>query len=507
VQLNRRTFLGAASALAAIPALAACGGGSGGGGERMRVAFPGGGSRESLDPHVVPQFVDQARAKACFDTLTGWTQQMSAEPRLAEAVEPDATGTRWRIRLREATWHDGRPLTPDDVLFTFRRIADPATTASAASLFRRIDFADSRTRGAREVEVVLGAADFTFPLWLGAPGTEIVRAGTGRVDAPVGTGPFRFVSFTPGGPAVYARNDAYWDGPAPAPELEFVPIDDEQARLGALLSGQVAYAHDLRPASARQIEQQSGRAALLTAPQSTTQFLNLRVDRPPFSDPRVREAVRIGIDRAALVRIVLLDTGQVGNDLFGGPDLQYYPSGVPQTVRDVGRARALLREAGAVGTPVELQTSGSDPNFQPAANLVAEQLAEIGLRATPRVLDSATYFSAVRESGSASFTRTGTLPVPDFIGRRRLSSADNSNYTGYRSDEIDRLYAEAVANPEEDARAANLERIQTLLRSDSGALVWATSNWNVGVADGVTGIAAAKPNSHLWGRFDKAAAG
>ncbi|OLL74437.1 MULTISPECIES: ABC transporter substrate-binding protein [unclassified Pseudonocardia] len=506
MQLTRRTFLGAA-ALAAIAAPAACGDGSGGGGERLRVAFPGGGSRESLDPHVVPQFVDQARAKACFDTLTGWTQSMTAEPRLAEVVEPDATGARWRIRLREATWHDGRPLTPDDVLSTFRRIADPATTASAASLFGGIDFAASRAAGPRDVEIVLGAPDFTFPLWLGAPGTEIVPAGTTGFGAPVGTGPFRFVSFEPGGTAVYVRNDAYWDGPAPSPELEFVPIDDEQARLGALLSGQVAYAHDLRPASARQIEQQAGRATLLTAPQSTSQFLNLRIDRPPFSDPRVREAVRIGIDREALVRIVLLGTGQVGNDLFGGPDLQYYPSDAPRTTRDVERARALLREARATDTTVELQTSGSDPNFQPAANLVAEQLTEIGLRATPRVLDSATYFSAVRESGVASFTRTGTLPIPDFIGRRRLSSADNSNYTGYRSTEIDRLYAEAVADPDEDARAANLGRIQAMLRADSGALVWATSNWNVGIAAGVTGIAAAKPNSHLWGRFDRAAAG
>ena len=504
--LSRRAFLGGAAALAAVPALAACGGGSGGGGERLRVAFPGGGSRESLDPHAVPQFVDQARAKACFDTLTGWTQEMTAQPRLAESIEPDATGTRWRIRLRETSWHDGRPLTGDDVLFTLRRIADPATSASAASLFGGVDLTASRANG-RDVEVALTAPDFLFPLWLGAPGTEIVPAGSTALARPVGTGPFRFVSFEPGGPAVYARNDAYWDGAPPSRELEFVPIDDEQARLGALLSGQVGYAHDLRPASARQVEQQAGRATLLSAPQSTSQFLNLRVDRPPFADPRVREAVRIGIDREALVRVVLLGTGQVGNDLFGGPGLRYYPADVPQVPRDVERARALVREAGATDVAFELQTSGSDPNFQPAATLVAEQLAEIGLRATPRVLDSQTYFSAVRESGVSSFTRTGTLPIPDFIGRRRLSTSDNSDYTGHRNPEIDRLFAAAVATPDEDARATGLERIQTLLRAGSGALVWATSNWNVGVGTGVTGIETAKPNSHLWGRFDKATTG
>ncbi|MFP5019589.1 ABC transporter substrate-binding protein [Pseudonocardia phyllosphaerae] len=500
--LSRRRFLGTTAALAAIPALAACGGGPGAS-DRLRVAFPGGGSRESLDPHLATQFVDQARAKACFDTLTGWTQEMTAQMRLAETVEPDATGRRWRIRLRQATWHDGSPLTGDDVLYTFRRIADPATKGSAASLFKGVDFTASRSTGPREVEVVLAAPDFTFPLWLGAPGAEIVRAGTTDFTKPVGTGPFRVQSFTPGGATVYTRNDAYWDGAPPSAELEFVPIEDEQARLGALLSGQVAYAHDLRPASARQVQGQPGRAALLTAPQSTSQYLNLRVDRPPFADPRVREAVRVGIDREALVRVVLLGTGQVGNDVFGGPELQYYPD-IPQVTRDVGRARALLREARAENLAFELQTSGSDANFGPAATLAAEQLAEIGLRATPRVLDAPTYFTAVRTSGVASFTRSGTFPIPDFIGRRRLSKADNSNYTGYRSTEIDKLYAAAVSRRDESARAADLERVQTLLRNDSGALVWALSDWNVGVAAGLSGIEAAKPNSHLWGRFDKA---
>ncbi|MFG1634168.1 ABC transporter substrate-binding protein [Pseudonocardia alni] len=504
--VSRRHLLGAAAALAAAPALAACGGGTGGGGARMRVAFPGGGTRESLDPHVVPQFVDQARARACFDTLTGWSQQMTAQPRLAESIGPDATGTRWRIRLRDTTWHDGRPLTGEDVLFTLRRLADDATSATAASLFATVDHTASTARG-RDAEIVLSAPNFLFPLSLGAPGTEIVPAGTTSFGNPIGTGPFRFVSFEPGGPAVYARNDAYWDGAPPAPELEFTPIDDEQARLGALLSGQVAYAHDLRPASARQVEQQAGRAVLLSAPQSTTQFLNLRVDRPPFSDPRVREAVRIGIDREALVRIVLLDTGRPGNDLFGGPDLQYFPTGVPQVTRDVARARALLREAGAENVAVELQTSGSDANFGPAATLVAEQLTEIGLRATPRTLDSQTYFVTVRQEGVSSFTRTGTLPIPDYIGRRRLTGSNENQYTGYREPEIDRLYAAAVATPDEAARTTLLERIQTTLRADSGALVWGTSNWNVGIADGVTGVENARPNSLLWARFDKAAAG
>lgn len=490
--------------MAALP-LAACAGSPSGSGEALRVAFASGGAKETLDPHVLPLYVDQARAKACFDTLAGWSQEMTAEPRLAESWEPDATGTRWRIRLRRTTFHDGRPLTAADVLYSFRRIADPATTGIAAALFRGVEFAASRAVSDTEVEIVLGAPNFLFPLSWGAPGAEIVPQGTTSFSRPVGTGPFRFDSFTPGGPARYTANEAYWNGAPPSPSLEFVPIDDEEARLGALLSGQVAYAHDLRAASAVRLERDS-RTRVLSAPAAATQSLALKVDRPPFSDPRLREAVRYGLDREALVRVVLLGRGVAGNDMFGR-DLQYYPSQVPQVSRDVERARSLVREAGAEGQAVELQTSGADPVFDAASSLVADQLAEIGLRVTPRALPSEGYFKQIQKVGVFSQASTGTLPIPDYIGRRIVSSATSYRFTGYTSPEIDRLYAAAVATSDEAARTSSLTRVQELLRADSGLLVWASRNWDVGVSADLQGIDQARPNTAAWARFDTARLG
>jgi peptide/nickel transport system substrate-binding protein len=454
---------------------------------------------------VLPLYVDQARAKACFDTLTGWSQEMTPEPRLAESWEPDATGRRWRIRLRRSTFHDGRPLTAADVLYSFRRIADPATTGIAAALFRGVDFAASRAVSDTDVEVVLGSPNFLFPLSWGAPGAEIVPQNATSFSRPIGTGPFRFASFTPGGPARYTANEAYWGGRPPSPELEFVPIPDEQARLGALLSGQVAYAHDLRAPSAVRLES-DGRSRVLSAPAAATQSLALRVDRPPFTDPRLREAVRLGLDRDALVRVVLLGRGVVGNDMFGR-DLEYYPSQIPQVTRDVARAQDLVRQAGAQGLAVELQSSGADPTFDPATALIAEQLGEIGLRVTPRRLPADGYFKQIQKVGVFSQTGTGSLPIPDYIGRRIVSSATSYRFTGYTSPEIDRLYAAAVATRDDAARTAALTRIQELLRDDSGGLVWASRNWDVGVAAELEGVTAARPNTSAWARFDTARLG
>lgn len=501
--LNRRGFLAAGLGAAGL-VLTGCGAGSGAGTDRLRVAFAAGGSRESLDPHVLPLYVDQARAKACFDTLTGWSQDMTPQARLAESWESDDSGRRWRIRLRDAPFHDGRTLTADDVLYSFRRITDPATTAIAAALFRDLDLTASRAVSPTELELVLTRPNHLFPLAWGAPGTEIVQRGATGFQTPVGTGPFRFVSFTPGGPALYTAFDGHWDGMPATGELEFLPVDDEEARIGALLSGQVAYAHDLTPAGAARLDGEQ-RATALSAPASAHQFLVMRVDRPPFDDARLREAVRLGIDREELVRVALLDRGRVGNDMFG-QGLSYYPE-VPQVLRDVDRARALVTEAGAQGQAVELQTSGADPNFDTATAVVARQLAEVGLRVTSRSLPSENYFTTIRKQGVFSQNSTGSLPIPDYIGRRMLTSTPTYDFTGYRNPEIDRLYYAATGTADEAARTESFSRLLQLLRARSGGLVWGVRDWNVGVAAGVSGLEPARPNTFAWANFSGARPG
>jgi peptide/nickel transport system substrate-binding protein len=137
---------------------------TGGAGDAFRVAIAGRGSRDRLDPHVQPQFVDQLRSRALHDTLVGYSPAMTPVPRLAESWESDATGTRWRTRLRAARFHDGRPVTADDVLYSFRRMADPATKATAARLYHGVDVGASRALGPSEVEVVLTAPNLLFPL-------------------------------------------------------------------------------------------------------------------------------------------------------------------------------------------------------------------------------------------------------------------------------------------------------------------------------------------------------
>lgn len=501
---RRRVLAGTLGAAGAL-ALAGCsGGGSTGSPGRFRVAIAGGGSREQLDPHILPQFVDLVRAKACYDTLVGYTPAMTPVPRLAQSWESDASGTRWRIRLRPARFHDGRPVTATDVIASFRRIADPATAASAAQLFADVDFAASRAVSETEAELVLRTPNRLFPISWGATGTSIVPGGQPDPRHPVGSGPFRFVSFSPGGPALYRAFEAYREGRPPSGELEIVPVDQESARTAALLSGQVQCAFDLQPASVLRLRDDS-RARVLSSPQGTNQYLCLKVDRPPFADPRLRTAVQVGIDREALVRVVLLGRGRVGNDLRG-PGVQYYDSAIPQVTRDLPRARALVAEAGAAGTPVEILTSSTDPAFVPAATEIARQLTETGLDARSRTIPPGDYFAQIRRTGVAAMTSGGPLPIPDYVGRK-LVTGGTPNYTGYLNPRIDALYARAVATPDEAERTRALGEIQQLFHTESGNLVWGIGDWNIAVAADVRGVDAVDPNTDRWGMFDRAAVG
>ncbi|MCA1216964.1 ABC transporter substrate-binding protein [Streptomyces sp. 8L] len=493
---------GGALALAASGLLAGCGadGGDGGKSDRFRAAFTSGGSEETLDPHVAPNFVDQARAKALYDTLGTYNDDMSVRPRLAESWESDASGTRWRIRLRKAAFHDGKPVTAADVLYSYRRAGGPATGSASQVLLSAVDFTATKADGTRSVVFALKAPNFEFPTVFAGPGTEIIPDGTTTFRKPVGSGPFTYVSFTPGGTARYRRWADHWDGAPHIAELEIVPANGESARLNALLSGQVHYAADMAGASVDQLKKE-GSTRLLTVKRATAQQLLLRTGRKPFDDPRLVRAVQLGIDRAALVRIALAGHGEVGNDLFG-MGLRGYPQGLAPRVRDVGEARRLVKEAGAEGLHITVETSSVDAAWEPAADLMARQLAGIGLKLSANTRAASTYFSETRTQGVAAFNTTSTLPVSDFLEQRVRGGAAR-NQTQYASKRFDALLEQARTTRDEQARLALLARAQKIARDESGLLVWAFSDANDAIAPSVGGLRATPPNSRDWARFDR----
>src|SRR5688572_29609249 len=236
--LSRRRFLALTTAGTAAIWLPGCAdetaaptGGQPRSGGRLRAAFSGGGAAEVLDPHQTNLYVEIARAKALFDKLAEYGSDMSPQPRLAERWEPSPNLKTWRITLRKASFHNGQPVRPADVLASFARIVEPGSTRRAKSALSVIDLPNSRAIGDRVVEFRLKRPYGEFPNALATLGTYIVPAGTPNLTKPVGSGPFKFRSFEPGRSFVAERNGDYWDGAPYLDELHLVISNDEAARV------------------------------------------------------------------------------------------------------------------------------------------------------------------------------------------------------------------------------------------------------------------------------------
>ncbi|MFD5270279.1 ABC transporter substrate-binding protein [Streptomyces sp. NPDC058335] len=512
--LRRRGFLAAGTGAAAL-ALVGCGSGSGTGddpagsgdgkpakGGRLRAAFAGGGASETLDPHLANLFGDAARAKALYDKLADYGADLSARPRLAASWEPDKTLARWKVTLRRATFHDGRPVTAKDVLYSYRRIADPKQAYRAKASLEPIDLDASRATGDRVIEFVLKRPTAEFPNVLAAFGAYIVPENATDFDRkPIGSGPFRFVSFAPGRSAVFRRNDAYWDGAPHLDELELVVVNEESARVNALLGGQIEYAHELAPTTARAHEGK-GQIEIVRLRGSSMQAFCMKTDRAPFDDKRVREAFFLIADRQELVDGALSGAGVVGNDLFG-KGYEYYADGLPQRAQDLDRARALLKQAGAEKLKVTLDTSAVAAGFTEAAGIFRDQAAQAGVTVDVKVGSKDSYWSDILDNGSLCCYRSGAMPIEAHISQRLLTDS-TTNATKWKHKDFDALYQQAQATRDKTERAAVYERMQRRLYAEGGFLIWGFADWIIGTARTVKGVETEAPANTLdWARFDK----
>ncbi|MFI9833327.1 ABC transporter substrate-binding protein [Streptomyces sp. NPDC051913] len=507
--LRRRGFL-AATSLGALT-LAGCAGTdegeprSGGApksGGRLRAAFAGGGAGETLDPHLANLFADAARAKALYDKLADYGADLSARPRLAAKWEANKTLDRWQVTLRQAMFHDGRPVTAADVLYSYRRIADPDQAFRAKASLEPIDLDASRATGQRTIEFVLKRPTAEFPNVLAAFGAYIVPDKATDFDRkPIGSGPFRFVSFAPGRSAVFRRYDDYWEGAPHLDEVEFVVANEESARVNALLGGQIEYAHELNPTTARAHEGR-GQIEIVRLRNSAMQAFCMKTDRPPFDDARVRQAFFLIADRRELVDGALSGAGVVGNDLFG-KGYEYYDDSLPQREQDLGKARALLKQAGAEHLKVTLDTSAVAAGFTEAASIFRDQAAKAGVTVEVKMGSKDSYWADILNSGTLCCYRSGALPIEAHISQRLLTDS-TTNATQWRHKDFDALYEQAQSTRDATARAAVYDRMQRRLHSEGGFLIWGFADWILGTARNVRGVEAKAPANTLdWARFDK----
>ena len=219
-------------------------------------------------------------APSLFNGLTRLDGKLVPHPELAESITNEAAKV-WTFKLRQGvTFHDGSKLTPADVIYTLNRIKDPNNGSSARALATQMTEITADGHGA--VRITLAAPNADLPVILGTPHFMIVKDGTTDFKKANGTGPFTVKEFTPGVRSIGVRNPNYWKPGQPyLDEVEIFSIEDETARLNAMLSGDIQVASQITPRSASRVKASPASRSSKPRPATTTTSSSARTPTPP----------------------------------------------------------------------------------------------------------------------------------------------------------------------------------------------------------------------------------
>lgn len=408
---RRQVLRGALSGgvvLAAGGMLGACGGDGGGGGGgggtpaqsggklkvggTLRVGATGGGAKDTIDAHGPTVDTDIMRCWNLYESLAVRTPDFTKlEMLLAESIEPGKTPKQWDIRLKSGlTFHNGKPVTADDVIFSIRRILDAKDPKVGAASIGYVDLKQLKKLDDRTVRVALEFPNSGFPDDIGQYFNAIVPTDYDPSN-PVGTGPFKYVSFTAGQQSEFEKFADYWeDGKPYVDKLVIIDFPDDTARVNALLGGQVDAIDNLPAAQIASVKSNQS-LRVVSSETGAWQPFTMRVDQAPFDDVRVRQAFRLLVDRDQMVQQVLSGEGRVANDLYAPYDPNY-ASDLPQRKQDLEQAKALLKQAGREGLSVELVTAPVFQGIVEAAQVFAQQAKGAGVNVKVRKVDSGTFY-------------------------------------------------------------------------------------------------------------------
>ncbi|HVS02478.1 MAG TPA: ABC transporter substrate-binding protein [Thermoanaerobaculia bacterium] len=418
-----------------------------------------------LDPHLENEFLTVSVLSHLYEALVTFDAELRIRPCLAERWDNPSDRV-WRFYLRpDVTFHDGRPLRAEDVVWSLERARNHPRTEFASYL---VAVAGVRALDARTVEitteraysVLLQKLAFLFVLPEGSP--EAVRE-------PIGTGPYRLLRHDPGERVTLEAFPGYW-GQSPAfRRVELLAIPDPGERVQRLLDGEIDLAQALPPAEVARVEG-SGVATVALREGLSVEYLETRSDRPPFDDDRVRRALSLALDREALVRELLHGQGVPAGQLVPPMAVGFAPD-LAAPAADPDAARRLLHAAGYPdGLDVELEHRAGRP-VEP----IARQLEAAGIRVRPvgrewqalyeRLIAGETslaYVGLVVESADASDVLDSMGHSPD--PRRGYG---DGNYGGYRNPELDELIERSGSEPKPLERRILLQECMRLWTRDA----------------------------------------
>ncbi len=452
-------------------------------GGKLTAGLSGANTSDSWDARTHSDLFMIACAQgAVFDSLTEVAADGSLKGELAESWESEDAIT-WVFNLRQGvTFHNGKSFGADDVIESLQMHVGEDSKSAAKPIVENV--AEMNKLGDYQVELVLKAANADFPYLMSD--YHLLMYPAGQIDEAIqngiGTGLYEAQSFDPGVRMVATRVSDHYKGDSAGffEEIEFIAINDNTARMNALLTGQVDAINriDFKTESLLRANP-NVRIQEVTGNQHYT--FPMLTNNAPFNDVNVRKALKYGINRQEMVDKILLGHGQVANDSPVGPASQYYNADMEQLNYDPDQAKFYLREAGMDSLNIDL--SASDAAFEgavDAAQLFQASASAAGININVVQEPADGYWSNVWLKKPFCASYWSGRATEDWMFSSAYEEGvpwNDSEWGREDSERFQDLLIEGRAELDSDRRREIYYEMQQILRDEGGVLIPMFANY------------------------------
>ncbi len=405
-----------------------------------------------------------------YSTLVGTSSSLEPIPALAESWDISEDGLVYTFHIRQGVrFHNGRDLVSGDVKYTYERIKDPETASPSASDLDGVASMD--TPDDATIVITLSSPDSSFLAKIMGSSfaivpQEVVEAEGDLMNTMVGTGPFKFVEYIPNSMLVVEKNEDYWEEGLPyLDRIEFQIVPDNTARTTALSSGTVDFI-EYAPAQDLPIFEADDSIQVIGDQNTNIRFAAINVEREPFTDVRVRQAISMAVDRGPIIDASMFGAAQPTNILFPATFWAGFES--PIADPDIEGAKALLAEAGYPdGFKTELHSWSQYAFLSNAAVVLQEQLKQIGVESELRFEENATYLANYYDHDfDISVTGTSAYVDPNDVIQSNFLTGSSQNAANYSNPQVDELIKAGMTETDQAVRADIYREIQEILLVD-----------------------------------------
>jgi peptide/nickel transport system substrate-binding protein len=432
-------------------------------------------------------------------------QGLTLQPVLATSWTPNATADVWTFKIRQGVkFHNGAPLTAADVVYTYKLQTNPAGKSNALSAFGGVLTPDGVTQvDDQTVQFKLAAPNGNFPYLTSSDNYNMIIIPnnydpTKWQSTFIGTGPFVLGSYTPKVGATFTRNESYWGTKALPSQTQFTFYDTPAAGVLALTGGTIDVIGQFAVSGGEALL--NGSYNVIKLKTSAHRELSMRCDQAPFTDPRVRQAIALTLNRPEIISALWKGYADLGNDSPFAPVFPSTNTSVPQRTQNIAMAKSLLS---AAGHPSGFSTKLITENFLEIpqyAQIVVQAAAAIGVKINLTVESSTQYYGQATFGNSdwldatMSLVDYGHRSVPNVFLTAPLETTNAKAGTGpwnaahFANSSYDKLVSQYIAATDVSSQKSVAGQIEQLLLTQTPIIFGYFYNYLTATAMGVTGV-------------------